>query len=90
MSLRDCAALVDVLAVAQRRGESLGAYTTLVKYEQQRERDQQLTVGLTNTLVKLFSTQQVSLSVLRQLGLLSLQVLPSAKAVLAKQMMGMG
>jgi len=88
LSLRDCTTLVDILAAAHRKGEALGAYSTLLKYEQQRERDQQLTVGLTDTMVKMFSTQQIPLSVLRQLGLLSLQVLPQAKTVFAKHMMG--
>ncbi|ODS24706.1 hypothetical protein AB835_02215 [Candidatus Endobugula sertula] len=88
LSLRDCATLVDVLHQAYQKQQILGSYKVLKEYEVQRERDQQLTIGLTDAMVKTFSTQQLSLSILRQMGFLGLQALPHAKKVLAHQMMG--
>jgi ubiquinone biosynthesis UbiH/UbiF/VisC/COQ6 family hydroxylase len=89
LSLRDCAALVEVLANACQHQQPLGDYNTLLQYQQQREQDQQLTISLTDAMVKTFSSKKWSLSVMRQLGLYSLQALPNAKKTLARQMMGL-
>lgn len=102
LSLRDCATLASVLAsatsaatssgCANEKGtaqSSLGDYKILKEYLSQREADQQMTVGLTHALVNTFSSKKLSLSVLRQCGLLSLQALPQVKTQLAQQMMGM-
>lgn len=88
LSLRDCTVLVDVLAKAFRQGEPLGHFRTLEEYQTLREHDQSLTIGLTDTMVKTFSSKALSLSVLRQLGLYGLQAVPRAKQALARQMMG--
>jgi 2-polyprenyl-6-methoxyphenol 4-hydroxylase len=89
LSLRDSAVLVDVLRQAMSEQQALGHYDVLQRYQQQREKDQQLTIGLTNAMVNTFSSTKMSVSVLRQMGLLSLNAIPSAKKILAKQMMGM-
>ncbi len=88
LSLRDCATLVDILAHAYRNHQPLGHYSTLEKYVAKREYDQDLTIGLTDTMVKMFSSKKLSLSVLRQLGLYGLQAIPGTKNLLARQMMG--
>lgn len=88
LSLRDSAALVKVLSQAVHAQQPIGHYKTLHAYEQLREKDQQLTMGLTDAMVKTFSSSKASLSVMRQLGLLSLHALPMAKKTLARQMMG--
>ena len=89
LSLRDSEVLADVLLQAHQRKQDMGSYSVLSEYEQQRERDQQVTIGLTDTMVNVFSSQKLSLAAMRQIGLLSLQVLPPLKHALAKQMMGM-
>lgn len=88
LSLRDSEVLVDVLAQAVKQQQAIGHYSVLQQYEQRREKDQQLTIGLTHMLVNLFSSKKLSLSVVRQLGLLSLHAVPSMKKTLAKKMMG--
>lgn len=89
LSLRDSEVLVTVLAQAVKKKQAIGHYSVLQQYEQQREKDQQLTIGLTHMLVNIFSSKKLSLSVVRQLGLLSLHAVPSAKKTLAQQMMGL-
>jgi 2-polyprenyl-6-methoxyphenol 4-hydroxylase len=91
LSLRDCATLVSVLAAVSpgTAHTKLGDYKILKEYLSQREADQLMTVGLTHALVNTFSSSRLSLSILRQCGLLSLQALPQVKAHLAQQMMGM-
>lgn len=90
LSLRDSAVLAGILIKAHSNGQDIGALKVLSEYEKQREKDQQLTIGLTNAMVKTFSTRGMSLSVMRQLGLLSLQAVPAMKQSLARQMMGAG
>jgi len=88
LALRDCAALVDTLVDAHYREQPLGRYNVLKHYEQRQQMDQQLTVSLTHQAVKLFSNNYLPAAVLRQLGLLSLNVIPGANQALAKQLMG--
>lgn len=89
LSLRDSASLAQVLQQGLSHHPSVGNYKTLKHYVHQREKDQAVTIGLTDIMVKTFSSSQLSMSILRQLGLLSLQTFPAMKKTLAKQMMGM-
>jgi 2-polyprenyl-6-methoxyphenol 4-hydroxylase len=89
LSLRDCQVLVDCLKAAPS-AHPFGSYAAIKPYVDKRMRDQQLTIGLTDRLVTLFSNNQLPLAVLRQLGLLSLQLLPAAKQRFTEQMMGVG
>jgi len=96
LSLRDCAALVDVLAEAltensdvNKKNVSVGGLTILQRYLSHREIDQQRTITLTDAMVKTFSSTELSRSIFRQMGLLGLNAIPVAKKTLAKQMMGM-
>lgn len=85
LSLRDCAVLTNVVS---KNITAPGVYTTLKQYEQNREMDQQITIGLTDSMVKLFSSSACANSLFRQSGLLLLNAIPTAKRNLAQQMMG--
>jgi 2-polyprenyl-6-methoxyphenol hydroxylase-like FAD-dependent oxidoreductase len=97
LSLRDCASLADTLAdslIDNTRGNisvsnKIGALSTLQQYLACRESDQQRTIALTDTMVSTFSSNALSLSLFRQCGLLSLNAMPVAKKILARQMMGL-
>jgi 2-polyprenyl-6-methoxyphenol 4-hydroxylase len=102
LSLRDCASLVDVLAVfsvdidsmeekssTDDHDANVGDLAVLQRYLLCRETDQQRTIALTDTMVKTFSSTELSRSIFRQTGLLGLNAMPTAKKILAKQMMGM-
>lgn len=104
LSLRDCATLVDVLvdvlveALTKNNRVNkqnintcidIGELAILQRYLSRREADQHRTIALTDTMVKTFSSTELSRSVFRQMGLLGLNAMPTAKKILAKQMMGM-
>lgn len=87
LSLRDTQALAEVLSDSQA---PLGDYATLQRYLQRQQLDQQLTVGFSDRVTRLFSTAQPLLATGRNLGLLGLDLLPPAKRWFARQAMGMG
>ena len=89
LALRDCAALTQCLGQAASTGQALGQYQVLNAFYEAQQGDQQAAIGITHALIKLFSSQRVSLAALRQLGFLSLVSLPLFKRRFAQQMMGM-
>jgi len=90
LALRDCYQLMHCLQKASTNQQPLGKLSVLNQYLDKQLLDQDSTIAVTDTLVKLFSTDNVSKAVLRQLGLLSLTGSPAAKKVFAKKMMGVG
>ena len=86
LGLRDAAILADVLA---HNLQDKGVDEVLEIYAQRRKTDQQLVTGLTDNLIKLFSTDNALLSVLRNSGLLILDKLPMLKNQFAQQTMGL-
>ena len=89
LALRDCAALTQCLGQAASTDQALGQYQVLNAFYEAQQGDQQAAIGITHSLIKLFSSQRVSLAALRQLGFLSLVSLPLFKRRFAQQMMGM-
>ncbi|MGK8437414.1 2-octaprenyl-6-methoxyphenyl hydroxylase [Ectopseudomonas hydrolytica] len=87
LSLRDTLALAEVL---QDGSAPLGDFATLQRYLQRQQLDQQLTVGFSDRVTRLFSNAQPLLTAGRNLGLLGLDLLPPAKRWFARQAMGMG
>src|SRR5690606_39484672 len=60
----------------------------LQNYLAKQTRDQQITIELSDKLVRLFSSSQLPLIALRHLGLLSLESLPLLKDQFVSQTMG--
>ncbi|WP_317932457.1 2-octaprenyl-6-methoxyphenyl hydroxylase [Halioxenophilus sp. WMMB6] len=88
LALRDCARLSEVLAEAVAAGEALGSFTQLQRYLALQTEDQWLTVQFSHQLPKLFSSAELTQAGLRAAGLLLLELIPSAKNILAEQSMG--
>ena len=94
LAMRDCLALATCLAAAIKNKHNasenteLGNYATMKQYWQQQQIDQTLTMTMTNTLVSLFSSKKLSFSIVRQLGLLGLTLVPTARKLFTKKMMG--
>jgi 2-octaprenyl-6-methoxyphenol hydroxylase len=87
LSLRDTLVLAETLLASSA---PLGDLATLQRYLNSQQMDQQLTVGFSDQVTRLFSTGQPLLAAGRNLGLLGLDLLPPAKRWFARQAMGLG
>ncbi len=87
LALRDCAALVNVLAKAKHDGH-VGALSLLQQYLASQQSDQDMTVLVSDQLSKWFSTSRLSAAALRSLGFVGLEMLPPAKQWFTRQTMG--
>lgn len=87
LSLRDAQALAEALLASDRHP---GDLATLLSYQQRQQRDQQLTIGFSDQVTRLFGSDQTLVSFGRNLGLLGLDLLPPAKRWFARQAMGLG
>lgn len=87
LSLRDALTLAETLLASE---QPLGDLATLQRYQERQRLDQQLTVGFSDKVTRLFSNSQPLLTAGRGLGLLGLDLLPPAKSWLARQAMGLG
>jgi len=88
MGLRDVAALVEVLYEAHQSGQDIGSASVLEKYEKWRRFDNDLMLGVTDVLVKLFSNDIEPLMVARDLGMAAVNQLPFLKKFFMRHAMG--
>ena len=79
LALRDIAYLSSCLGIAQREGKVIGDLEVLLKYEQQRKLDQQLTIGFSDKIIELFADQHLLTSLVRNMGLLVMDLIPEIK-----------
>ncbi|GAB3018560.1 2-octaprenyl-6-methoxyphenyl hydroxylase [Bowmanella dokdonensis] len=86
LGLRDVQALAGLLLADP--GQDPGRYALLRAYRQARQSDQQRVIGMTDSLVRLFSNQYFPLVVGRNLGLALLDQFSGAKSSLARRAMG--
>lgn len=87
LSLRDAQALADALLASAKKP---GDFATLLSYQQRQKLDQQLTIGFSDQVTRVFGSDQPLVSLGRNLGLLGLDLLPPAKRWFARQAMGLG
>lgn len=87
LSLRDADALAETLLDSDA---PLGDLATLQAYWNRQRMDQQLTVGFSDKVTRLFGSKQSVIATGRNLGLLGLDLLPPAKRWFARQAMGLG
>ncbi|MFU0839591.1 MAG: FAD-binding-3 domain-containing protein [Pseudomonas fragi] len=87
LSLRDAQALADALLASDKNP---GDFATLLSYQQAQQLDQQLTIGFSDKVTRVFGSEQPLVSFGRNLGLLGLDLLPPAKRWFARQAMGLG
>lgn len=87
LSLRDSMALAECIL----NGPDIpGDLATLQSYQNAQQLDQALTIGFSDRVTRLFSTDKPLLAGGRNLGLLGLDLLPPAKRWFARQAMGLG
>jgi 2-octaprenyl-6-methoxyphenol hydroxylase len=93
LALRDVATLAEVIADDLRvRGAAAdaGAGALLHRYRHWRADDRRRVAAFTHGLIRLFGDAAPGLGMARGLGLAAFDVLPGAKALLARQTMGRG
>jgi len=88
MGLRDVAALVEVLFDAHQSGQDIGSALVLERYEKWRRFDNDLMLGVTDALVKLFSNDIEPLQLARDLGMATVNQLPDLKKFFMRHAMG--
>ncbi len=87
LSLRDALCLAETLLAGPPRP---GDLPSLQSYLERQRLDQELTVGFSDRVTRLFSNARPLLAAGRNLGLLGLDLLPPAKRWFARQAMGLG
>jgi len=87
LSLRDATALAEALLTSDKKP---GDFATLQRYQERQLLDQQMTVGFSDKVTRLFGSNQPLVATGRNLGLLGLDLLPPAKRWFARQAMGLG
>jgi 2-polyprenyl-6-methoxyphenol 4-hydroxylase len=88
LALRDCARLSGLLVAAQQKQQPLGELSLLQAYVDSQQFDQAKTISFSDKMSTLFSDQQLLHSAFRNLGLLSLDLLPSVKKTLIRHAAG--
>lgn len=89
LSLRDVAALVETIDTACARGVSPGELGALEAYADARRLDHARTIGFSDALPRLFGSGWLPLALARGLGLVGLEMLPSARSLLVRQATGL-
>ncbi len=89
LSIRDVAELAELLVAQHDAAADIGDSELLQRYARQRADDHNKTIGFTNSVVQIFSNQNLALAALRNTGLTLLDHVPPAKQLLAKHAMGL-
>ncbi|MDH5488111.1 MAG: FAD-dependent monooxygenase, partial [Gammaproteobacteria bacterium] len=79
LGLRDVATIAEILTDSLRRGEDIGSLTALRRYADWRVRDNRVTAGFTNGLIRIFSNNAFPLTLARNAGLVAVDLLPGVK-----------
>jgi len=88
MGLRDVAALAEVLVEARRLGQDIGSLAVLEKYQRWRRFDNDLMLGVTDALVKLFSNDAEPIKLARDFGMAAVHQFPDLKRFFMRHAMG--
>jgi 2-octaprenyl-6-methoxyphenol hydroxylase len=89
LCLRDCLALAERLQQAQRTGRDLGDLGMLRDYEDVRIGDQLNVIRFSDGIVRGFSNAMPGLTLARNVGLVTFDLLPVAKQAVARYAMGL-
>jgi 2-octaprenyl-6-methoxyphenol hydroxylase len=89
LAVRDVAALAEVVVDSRRAGADPGGPDALLRYDRLRRTDAWLTVGLTDGLNRLFSTDLAPARLLRSLGFAAIDRLPQLKQLAMRRGMGL-
>ncbi|MCW9089247.1 MAG: 2-octaprenyl-6-methoxyphenyl hydroxylase [Gammaproteobacteria bacterium] len=88
LGLRDVAVLAEVLAQVAHQGGDPGALETLQGYARWRRGDYLRVMGVTDSLVRIFSNDFRTLVVARNAGMVAMDLLPPLRRLFTRQAMG--
>ncbi|MBI6550018.1 2-octaprenyl-6-methoxyphenyl hydroxylase [Xenorhabdus lircayensis] len=88
LGMRDVMTLAQIISEAAVSGQDIGAYNVLAQYQQQRHADRETTIGITDGLVRLFANDYLPLKIGRNLGLMTMEILPPMRDLFARQTLG--
>jgi 2-octaprenyl-6-methoxyphenol hydroxylase len=89
LGLRDVAALAEVIENAARAGQDIGTLSVLEPYAKWRRADYLRVMAATDTLARGFLFRLAPVVVGRNLGMIGMDLLPPARRLLTRQMMGL-
>ncbi|MET0108455.1 MAG: 2-octaprenyl-6-methoxyphenyl hydroxylase [Candidatus Thiodiazotropha sp.] len=89
LGLRDVAVLADLVSDASQRGHDPGDIELLKAYADWRKKDQNNVAMITDSLARFFANPFGPLRLVRNLGMVGLDVVPSMKHLVARQFMGL-
>lgn len=88
LSMRDVAALVEVLVKARHSGQQPGDIQALSEYARWRKNDERIMVAFTDGLIRLFTNPLLPVAMLRQNGLLMLRYFPGLRRLFTRVVTG--
>ncbi|MET0067508.1 MAG: 2-octaprenyl-6-methoxyphenyl hydroxylase [Candidatus Thiodiazotropha sp.] len=88
LGLRDVSVIADILIDARQRGRDPGDVELLNAYQAWRDSDQNRVASITDGLARLFANPFAPLRLVRNMGLLGLDLMPGLKHLVARQFMG--
>ncbi|MCK5829282.1 MAG: 2-octaprenyl-6-methoxyphenyl hydroxylase [Methylococcales bacterium] len=89
LGMRDVVQLAEMIIEQQYKNADIGAASFLKHYSEIRQKDHDQTIGFTDNLVKIFSTDWLPLAAARSISLSVMDHIPVAKSLLAKHAMGL-
>jgi len=89
LGIRDVVQLAEMLQTQHQKHADVGAPALLQSYSEARQKDHDNTIGFTNNVVKIFSTDWLPVAAARSISLAIMDHIPSAKSILAKHAMGL-
>tara|TARA_B100000767_G_C19732999_1_gene522640 strand:+ start:201 stop:1499 length:1299 start_codon:yes stop_codon:yes gene_type:complete len=89
LSLRDIAALTELVSEASDNNQDIGELSLLERYAKVQLKDQDITIGFSHNLIELFGRQALPIQLGRSLGLLALDILTPVKKQFSDQASGL-
>lgn len=89
LALRDAMTLAGNVRASVQQGHAPGSIARLAAYRQAVRQDQTLTIGFSDYMTRLFSSNSTALALVRKLGMASIDLLPPLKHRLSRQAMGL-
>ncbi|MCF6204153.1 MAG: 2-octaprenyl-6-methoxyphenyl hydroxylase [Methylococcaceae bacterium] len=89
LGMRDVVQLAEMIIKQQKKNADIGEPAFLETYAKIRQKDHDQTIGFTDNLVKIFSSDWFPLAAARSVSLAVMDHIPIAKSLLAKHAMGL-